>query len=296
MEVPFGSAAAAQVLAAACAAVGLDAEHAVPLRFGENALFHLPHAGIVVRIARTMDYWPDAANEVNVARWLREIGFPAAEVADLPQPIEVDERPVTFWRYIPGRDGDRNDLVTLGWVLRRLHALPRPTSFDLPAEDILGRIASRVAAATVPPSDKEFLLGHLHELGREVQGLQFPLAAAPTHGDAHSENLRINGDTAVLLDFERFAWGQPEWDLAMTATEFVTAGWWTESEYRAFADAYGYDVMSWTEGFDVLRRVHELKMTTWLMQNVDESPEVAAEYQVRMRTIREGVAAVWRPF
>jgi thiamine kinase-like enzyme len=38
--------------------------------------------------------------------------------------------------------------------------------------------------------------------------------------------------SVVLIDFERSAWGQPEWDLAMTATEHVTAGWWTGAEYR----------------------------------------------------------------
>jgi thiamine kinase-like enzyme len=84
----------------------------------------------------------------------------------------------------------------------------------------------------------------------------------------------------VLIDFERFAWGQPEWDLAMTATEYLTAKWWTEREYSEFVEAYGYNVTSW-EGFDVLRAVHELKMTTWLMQNVAESPEIAEEYRGR---------------
>jgi thiamine kinase-like enzyme len=100
----------------------------------------------------------------------------------------------------------------------------------------------------------------------------------------------------VLIDFERFAWGQPEWDLAMTATEYLTAKWWTDDEYRQFVDAYGYDVTCWTEGFDVLRAVHELKMTTWLMQNIAESPEIADEYQVRMRTLRGESSSGWRPF
>jgi hypothetical protein len=40
----------------------------------------------------------------------------------------------------------------------------------------------------------------------------------------------------------------------MTATKYASASWWTADEYQAFVDAYGYDVMSWTSGFDVLRR------------------------------------------
>lgn len=287
---------AAQVLTDACNAVGMDASGAQPLRLGENALFHLPARSAVARIARTMDYWADAVNEVNVARWLAQEGFPAAEVLDIAQPIEVDGHPVTFWRYIDGRDGSHSDMATLGYMLRRLHALPGPTAFRLPNEDILGRVESRVEVAPVPPSDKRFLLALLGDLRSVLDYLEFPLKPAPTHGDAHSENIMVVEDKPVMIDFERFAWGQPEWDLAMTATEYKTAGWLTPDEYGAFASAYGYDVMSWTEGFDVLRRVHELKMTTWLMQNVKESSEIAEEYQVRMRTIRDGIPAIWQPF
>jgi thiamine kinase-like enzyme len=177
-----------------------------------------------------------------------------------------------------------------------LHALPRPESFVLPNEDILGRVESRVSAAPISTEDRHFLLSLLTELKNDLNALDFPLDPAPTHGDAHSENIMISDGEAVLIDFERFAWGQPEWDLAMTATEYRSAGWWSTVEYQAFVDAYGYDVMSWTDGFDVLQRVHELKMTTWLMQNINESAEIADEYRVRMRTIRSGVPAAWRPF
>jgi aminoglycoside phosphotransferase (APT) family kinase protein len=245
-----------------------------------------------------MDYWPDALNEVRVSRWLCLNQFPAAELFDTTQPIEAAGRPVTFWKFIEGRGGSRQDIATLGHVLRRLHRTPPPTDFDLPDEDILGRVGPRIAAASLPFADKDFLLQRLTELQGEVAGLSYPLPPAPTHGDAHSENLMIRGDQAIIIDFERFSWGQPEWDLAMTATEFQTGGWWTEEEYHRFADAYGYDVMSWTEGFETLRSVHEIKMTTWLMQNVNVSQEIADEFQVRMRTIRGEIPrpANWRAF
>ncbi len=259
-------------------------------------MFHLPAASAVVRIARSMGYWAEVANEVRVSRWLAAIDFPAARVLDVDQPVDIYGHPVTFWEFIDGRDGSREDIGILGSVLRRMHALPRPVSFTLPTEHVLARVEPRIAVAQVPDKDKRFLLALLRELETEISLLQFPLPAAPTHGDAHSENIMIHNGEAVLIDFEHVAWGQPEWDLSMTATEFVSAGWWNASEYRAFTDAYGYDVMTWTDGFDVLRRVHELKMTTWLMQNVSESSEIAHEYQVRMATIRDGISATWRPF
>jgi aminoglycoside phosphotransferase (APT) family kinase protein len=287
-----------KVLRSACSIAGLTSNHARLIRLGENALFHLPEDGVVVRIARSMDYWADAAKEVDVAHWLAQVRFPAAQVYDIPQPqpVSVGDYPVTFWCFIAGRPGDRRDIATLGVILRRLHATPPPVTFLLPRENILERVRRRINTAVVPLADKSILLQRLSCLQGELVGLRFPLQPAPTHGDAHTENLIIRDGQPVLIDFERFAWGQPEWDLAMTATEYLTAKWWTDDEYRQFVDAYGYDVTCWREGFDVLRAVHELKMTTWLMQNVTESPEIADEYQVRMRTLRGKPSSGWRPF
>jgi hypothetical protein len=52
------------------------------MRVGENALFYLPAASLIARIARGSEVWDDAAKEVAVAHWLREAGLPAAETAD----------------------------------------------------------------------------------------------------------------------------------------------------------------------------------------------------------------------
>ena len=245
-----------------------------------------------------MDYWPDVVKEVAVARWLAGHQFPAAQVYEISQPIQVADHPVTFWRFINGRNGGRSDIAYLGTLLRRLHKLPRPTTFDLPGEDILGRVRRRIEAASVSSADKDFLLSRLGELAAELPRLRYPLSPAPTHGDAHVQNLMFRDGQPVLIDFERFAWGQPEWDLSLTATEYQTAGWWAESEYAQFVEAYGYDVTSWKDGFPILRAVHEIKMTTWLMQNVKESPEIAKEYEKRMRTIRDQAAnsESWSPF
>jgi aminoglycoside phosphotransferase (APT) family kinase protein len=291
----FNAAAADRVLQIACSIAGIRSDDASLIRLGENAIYRLPEDDIVVRIARTIDYWDDAKNEVEVARWLATEQFPAAQVHDLGQPIVADGHPVTFWRFVAGREGCRDDTGTLGTVLRSLHKLPRPTGFILPDENILGRVESRVKVAPVPAEDKRFLLSRLNELRTELLHLTFPLELAPTHGDAHTGNLLIQDGKAVLIDFERFAWGQPEWDLAITATSNQTAGWLTDEEYETFATAYGYDVTTW-DGFEVLRATHELKMTTWLMQNVNESDEIADEYRLRMRTIRGDRSQPWRAF
>jgi aminoglycoside phosphotransferase (APT) family kinase protein len=279
----------------ASTATALDTADAELIRLGENALFHLPAHDLVMRIARTKDYWADAQREVDVARWLAGVPFPAAQVADLDQPIEAADHPVTFWRFIHGHPAERTEIGRLGALLRELHQLQPPDSLDLAPEDILGRVEPRITTAPIPDDDRSFLLDRVHELAAQLPELAYPLPPGPTHGDAHIKNLMITDGRPILIDFERFAWGQPEWDLAMTATEYRTAGWWTDAEYSQFADAYGWDVTEW-DGFDILRAVHEIKMTTWIMQNVDESPEIRAEYDSRLRTLRGADTFAWRPF
>lgn len=293
---PFSSDLVSAVLKAASAHTGIDSTDARLMRLGENALFHLPDSSAVVRIARSRDHWDDAVKEVAVASWLHESGLPAARLYDLDQPISVSGYPVTFWRYIDGRNGGRGDVGALGRLLLKLHQTPRPATFELPEQDILARVQPRIESADVPNSDKRFLLNRVAELRDEINALEFPLEPTATHGDAHVQNLMISDGAAILIDFERFSWGQPEWDLAMTATEYLSAGWWTAEEYREFCEAYGNDVTQW-DGFKILQATHEIKMTTWIMQNIDESEEIAAEYATRIETMRTGRATEpWRPF
>lgn len=282
---PFGGDSAAAVLNASCRRLDLHAAGAELLRLGENALFRLWVVPMVVRIGRSMDHWEAASKEVAVAQWLAEAGIRAVRAWDVRQPIEVDGHPVTFWHYIEGRNGGPCDVDVLGGVLRRLHDLRRPTEIALPEEDVLARVEPRIQRADIPADDRRYLAQLLDDLRGELKTVKYVLPATVTHGDAHVQNLMITADGPVLIDFERVAYGQPEWDLAVTATEYVTAGWWTDEQYTTFVESYGFDVMSWS-GFDTLRRVNEIKMTTWLMQNIGESPEVEREYHVRMQTIR----------
>ncbi|MEU6150612.1 aminoglycoside phosphotransferase family protein [Actinosynnema sp. NPDC047251] len=283
----FDEQAARAALVRACAAANLEVADPQLLRLGENAIFRLNGTGTVVRIARNDTHWDDAVKEVNVAKWLGRNDFPSARTTDVPQPLLVDGGyPVTFWAFIDGRNGQPGDVGTLGALLRRLHALPRPGSFELPQQDLLARVEPRIESSPIDAGDKDFLLELCDRLGSEIGGLNYELPVGPVHGDAHVQNLMFTGSAPTLIDFEAFSWGHPEWDLGVTATEYMTAGWWTADQYREFVDAYGFDVTSW-DGFGVVRATHELKMTTWLMQNVQTSPKIAEEYALRIATLRD---------
>jgi len=287
---------ARETLDAACRKTGLPAEGAKLLRLGENAIFQLSTEKVVVRIARSAEVFPDARKEVAVAEWLRESGLPAAEPADYDQPLMLRGRPVTFWHLIEN-NGDKASVRDLARILRRLHHLPVPSELPLPKFDIFGRVSERIAETeALSDRDHEFLTTRLIELREKYESLRYPLTTCAVHGDAHQQNL-INAldGTVLLIDFERFAFGPPETDLAVTATEHLI-GWHTAEEYKKFADAYGFDVISW-EGFSVLRAINELKMTTWLMQNVNESERVAQEFKRRFASLRDNEAPrLWTPF
>lgn len=283
-------------LVEACEAIGADHRSARLLRLGENAIYLLPQLDLVVRIARGLDVLDDAKKEVSVSRWLNSAGLRAAKTADFEQPIVVADHPVTFWKYIrpPGMEASITDLAA---VLRELHTLTPPDDLDLPVLDFFGRVDVRIDRATdIPETDRNFLRRRTMELRAAYAELTFPLQPCAVHGDAHTANLiKTRNGAVTLIDFERFAFGQPETDLAVTAVEH-RIGWYSDAEYSAFARAYGFDVTDWS-GFPTVQAVSELKMTTWIMQNVSHGPAVASEVRTRLDALRDSSAPRhWKPF
>ncbi|MBN9791795.1 aminoglycoside phosphotransferase family protein [Pseudonocardia sp. TMWB2A] len=277
----------------------LDVRDAIMLRLGENAIFGLVPRGPVVRIARSMERWGDAEREVWASGWLASYGVRVCETVDMAQPIPVSGHPVTFWQYIDGRRGRPEDVYQLGTLLRNIHSLEQPVSANalLPRFDPLGRVAARIACAPICEADRISLSESLARISVEIEALEFQLPVTIIHGDAHVQNLMVpKGGDPVLIDLENISIGQPEWDLSVTATEWQVAGFWSDDQYQSFVDGYGFDVTTWP-GFQVIKQAQAIKMTTWLMQNINESQEIRDEYELRMRTIRDGEPLrCWTPF
>lgn len=208
----------------------------------------------------------------------------------------IEGHPVTFWHLI--EESDRKPTYgELGAILRDLHSLSLPASLSLPPYPVLDRTDRRINAATeIPEDDRAFLRKRARELRGRVEELRFESRKGPVHGDAHVQNLMVDrSDRVILIDLERFGYDHPEWDLMVTATEHHSLGWQTPQEYGAFVGAYGRDLRSW-EGFPTLRSLQEFNMTTWLMQNVSESDETAAEYARRIASLRdEDAPRDWNP-
>ncbi|MDX3782500.1 phosphotransferase enzyme family protein [Streptomyces europaeiscabiei] len=293
----FTSAGAAQALRSACRAAGLDDRGAELIRLGENALFQLASVPVVVRIARGKEWLTTARKEVAVSQWLAEEGFPAARIVDdLEQALLVDGHPVTFWHLIV--EGDRKaSYGELGVVLRDLHTLTVPDGLELPSFDPFDKQQLRLDRAVIPEDDKAFLRKRWHELRDRYAQLRFETPKGPVHGDAHVQNLMVDDQgQVVLIDFEAFCFDHPEWDLMVTATEHHSLGWQTDQQYADFVAAYGRDLYDW-QGYETLRGLQEFGMTTWLMQNIQEDAETAAEYRRRIAGLRHDDAPRdWKPW
>ncbi|GGO67075.1 phosphotransferase enzyme family protein [Nonomuraea cavernae] len=288
-----------RALVAACENVGLDSRGARLIRLGENALYRLASAPVVVRIARSVDLLPDVRREVAVANWLSAAGFPSVQLwPDCPQATVHDGRVVTFWRHVD-TDGPAPGFVDLAVMLKELHGLAKPVDLVLPLFDPLARVEDRLDCAfTVADEDLGFLRQRVKDLYAEYIALDFALPTGHIHGDGHKGNLlRTTGGNVIMLDFEAFAWGPREWDLCTgVGIPFRGFRWVSPEEYAQAVDAYGFDITEWP-GFHTLRRIREITMTTWLMQNVDLSPDIRAEFDHRMASLRHDVLPrSWRPF
>ncbi|MEU3978882.1 aminoglycoside phosphotransferase family protein [Streptomyces sp. NPDC026672] len=249
----------------------------------ENQIWRLPEPHVIVRIARA-GQGAAASREVRVAHWLAENNVPAVRPIDVPQPVEADGRPVTFWEELPPQE--HGTVLDVAQLLHQLHALPTP-EFDLGHVDPFVRIDERLKAATTLDNEDLSWLRGLH------QDLVAAWAARPTgrpecavHGDAWPGNLvRLVGGGRVIMDLERFSIGPPEWDLVSTAVRSKTTGVVTPAEYDEFCAAYGYDVTEWA-GYEILAGARELRMVTYAAQHAARNPEWVDQAQLRINCLR----------
>ena len=99
----FSEAGTLRIARQACAVLGHADAELERLRLGENAIYRVVDAPLVVRIARSPQMLDDVRKEMRVARWLEQAGLPAARLAAETgdDALIVDGRyPVTCWQLI----------------------------------------------------------------------------------------------------------------------------------------------------------------------------------------------------
>ncbi len=260
----------------------------------DNAVFRLP-GRVVARIA-TSAAQDRASREVRTGRWLAAQGVPAVRpLESINQPVTVDGHVVTLWREVS--DASMASTAELAGLLRQLHELPVPSDFEIPALDPFVRLEEHLAAAepALENGDRRFLAERFKQLRHDHARVSVGLPVCVIHGDANRKNaIRGRDGVAVLLDLERFSLGPREWDLVVPAV-YQRLGWYSDSEYDAFVDAYGWDVRTW-DGFTVFAALREFRMTAWLLSRLAREPNLRDEATNRIASLRDPDAPrSWTP-
>jgi hypothetical protein len=284
---------AAPALREAAECCGLDPRGARLIRLFATAVYHLPAAYAVARIALVTS--PDTvtrlATSVNVTRWLAEIGFPAVQPLPVDQPVASHGCAVTFWRYLPQRRPEPGP-ADLGHLLHRLHQL-EPPPVPLPAYRPLASMRRQIESSrAISDNDRAWLRDRCTQLAHAYDQLSFPLPAGMIHADAWRGNLLRDGNRVVLADWDAVSTGPREIDLVPTlqATRFGLP----EDQRDAFIAAYGHDIRSW-DGYPVLREIRELSTLSALLRDGHLDASVSRELQIRLRSLRTGDNHQWTP-
>jgi Phosphotransferase enzyme family len=275
----------------------LDDIGATPLKLTVNSVYRLPVAGAVARVATSDAMTFRIPKVVQVARWLAAEGVPAVRLLPgVPAPVRAGEAVGTFWVDAASADGAPPTTADLGALLRRLHVLTPPIP-ALPRWDPLGDVRRRMSDAEgLAPADRAFLEDRLERVADGLRTLRPELPTVVIHGDAHLGNLiRTPAGDVVVCDFDAMCVGPAEWDLTPVAVGALRFGHPPEAQ-ELLAASYGFDVTRWP-GFAVLRAVRELKLVTSVLPILASSPTVAAQFRVRLDSLRTGDArARWAPY
>ncbi|MCD0445938.1 aminoglycoside phosphotransferase family protein [Glycomyces sp. A-F 0318] len=260
------------------------------IRMGEHGMFRLG-GGAVARVARGLAWQATAERELAVARYLHECGVPTGQpLAEAP--VLVHGHPVTFWRELDV--SRRATFPEIGAVLAALHQVPLPESLALPDLDAFERVAERLQDAPIGETDRQTLLAVAAELAAAWAQTDLPARRCLIHGDPHSGNVAFADDQAVLIDLETVCIGPPEWDLALPGTYTASLHWLEPAEYQGFVAAYGGTDVTAAPHFRLLRRIRELRMTSWLAQHAGESAATAAQLRHRVACLADDrVERVW---
>ncbi|MGC5020364.1 aminoglycoside phosphotransferase family protein [Micromonospora sp. DT47] len=271
------------------------ADDARLLRFTNNAVFALPSAGVVIRIARSHRLHQRVHKVIELGRWFEQIDAPTIRLApEIVQPVQVGELLASIWQYIPSASPEPT-VDDLGRTLRKFHSLSGPP-LSLPSWDPVGDARSRITDAEgLSDHDRRFLLDWCDRLDRPVAALQQHVGSQLIHGDAHVGNLlRKRAGGAVLCDFDATSLGPWQVDLAAVAVGEVRFG--RRGAHDALAAAYGYDVTA-DSNWSLLRDARELKMIAAAVPLLHSSTGVREEFTARLRSVRHGDRdARWTPF
>jgi len=234
---PFNDEAARQALTHACQIAGSAARSVELIRMGSNAVFRLD-GDAIARVAPTVELLANAEKQIEVARWLESLDYPATRASAVAQPVEAEGRVVTFWEST-SRETVYAPIHDVAKLIKRLHALAPPPDVELPELQPFGGPDDELPQfPRLSPADVRFLRRRIEWARESFPLLPFALPRGPVRGDANVGNVICDDHgRPVLIDLDSFATGPREWDLIQIALFFDRLGWHTAEEYHTFVES-----------------------------------------------------------
>ena len=284
-------------LIAACEAAGLDPSGAELLHLRANAVYHLPAAGVVVRLRHTRgsaEWQRRLASAVAATSWLYEQGWPAVSPLPVEQPVTVHGWTVTYWYYVPA-DGTRAPATVLGELLATLHALPTPP-VDLVPTNPLGQLLADIEhadGALLDAERRDWLRTRAEQISSAYASASFPLSSGLIHGDAHTGNLLHSGDRWLLGDWDSVSTGPRIQDLIPPLEEVRHFGE-PASTWHDLCRAYGVSSdLADHPGTQLLAQARELRSLAAYIRAAHRD-DVRAELNKRLETLMKNTTAIWQ--
>ncbi|MGH3672458.1 MAG: phosphotransferase family protein [Pseudonocardiaceae bacterium] len=282
-----------EVLTAAARLNGLDVTGSELIRDGSHAMYRLDDK-IIARVGKPGSQ-SSAEREVRVSRWLTEQKYPVTQLSPgMLQPTVIKGQAVTWWRSIPQHRPATP--AELGGLLRMLHSLPAPESLSLPSLNLFCKLAERIKNAVgINRKERDWLVGHYHELLERYHETRFYSGIRIIHGDAWQGNVAVPQDgSPILLDLEDVSRGHPEWDLISIAVDHVDFARIDAEEYQSFVGAYGGFDVTGSPGYGVLAAIQELRWVCFTLSKADNNPAALRETRHRISCLRGELTRPWK--
>jgi Ser/Thr protein kinase RdoA (MazF antagonist) len=239
---------------------------------GANIIVHLKPAPVVAKVAAsTPVVRPDGGDwlqrELDVSAFLAGIGIAVATPSkQVPAVVQhTGGHVMSFWDYLESAGGWPPDEVTIGSMLRELHAALRSYRAEPPVLAPLGDIPAYLSRpqTRLSPAEVSALRDAYARLTAEVTAAGG--AQQVLHGDAGAGNLMSTSRGWVWHDFEDTCRGPIAWDLAASTGSAFRDG------DRVLA-AYGADSVD-PDQLHTCEQLRRLHLTVWYSIYAERLPE-----------------------